>query len=96
TDIIVPTCIHPLDVEPIIESVSRTGRLLVVEEGQGFAGFGSEVVAACSGRLGGRRLWTARVSAAPHPIPSARDQEQRSLPQPSDILAAMRRLASHS
>jgi pyruvate/2-oxoglutarate/acetoin dehydrogenase E1 component len=94
TDIIVPTCIQPLNVEPIVESASRTGRLLVVEEGQGFAGFGSEVVAACSDRLGDRRLRSARISAAPHPIPSARDQEQRSLPQSSDILAAMRRLAS--
>src|SRR4029077_16390495 len=68
-ELLVPTMIYPLDIAPIVESVAGTGRLLVVEEGQGFAGFGSEVLALCSERLPGRALATARVCASEHPIP---------------------------
>jgi pyruvate/2-oxoglutarate/acetoin dehydrogenase E1 component len=44
-DLLIPTQLYPLDLEPIVESVLETGRLLVVEEGQGFAGFGGELIA---------------------------------------------------
>ena len=44
-EVICPTQIYPLNVEPIIESVTRTGRVLVVEEGPLVAGFGAEVIA---------------------------------------------------
>ena len=44
-ELVIPTRLYPLDLEPILDSVRRTGRLLIVEEGQGFCGFGSEVLA---------------------------------------------------
>ena len=79
-DVLVPTMIYPLDIHPIVDSVSRTGRLLVVEEGQGFAGFGAEVVSACLERLKGRAIAVARVYAEPHPIPCCRELEALALP----------------
>jgi len=84
-EVLVPTMIYPLDMSPIVESVSQTGRLLVVEEGQGFSGFGAEVVTACLERLGGRPIKAARVYAEPHPIPCSRDLEKLALPGVSEI-----------
>ncbi|HYR58489.1 MAG TPA: thiamine pyrophosphate-dependent enzyme, partial [Chthoniobacteraceae bacterium] len=92
-EVLVPTRVFPLDVAPIVESVARTGRLLVVEEGQGFAGFGSEVLAACAERLPGAGLRTARVCAEPHPIPCSRELEKFALPGVDEVLAALQKLA---
>jgi 2-oxoisovalerate dehydrogenase E1 component len=93
-EVLVPTMIYPLDLEPILESVSKTRRLLVVEEGQGFAGFGAEVLASCSERLRGALLATARVCAAAHPIPCSRELEKLALPDASAVLNEIRKLTS--
>ena len=86
-EVLVPTMIYPLDISPIVESVKQTGRLLVVEEGQGFSGFGAEVVAACLERLKGRAIAAARVHAEPHPIPCSRELEKLALPGVAKIRA---------
>jgi 2-oxoisovalerate dehydrogenase E1 component len=91
-EVLVPTMICPLDIGPIAESAGKTKRLLVVEEGQGFAGFGSEVLALCSERLSGQALKTARVFAAPHPIPCSRELEKCALPDAAEVLKAIRTL----
>jgi len=44
-EIICPTALYPLNIAPIIDSVSRSGRLVVVEEGPTFCAFGAEVFA---------------------------------------------------
>ena len=44
-EIVCPTALHPLNIDPIASSVAVSGRLVVVEEGPDFAGFGAEVVA---------------------------------------------------
>ena len=79
-EVLVPTMIYPLDINPIVESVKQTGRLLVVEEGQGFSGFGSEVIAGCLEHLSGRPIAVGRVHAEPHPIPCSRELEKLALP----------------
>jgi len=93
-DLIVPTQLYPLDIEPIVESVRRTGRLLVVEEGQGFAGFGAEVIARAAGdvRIGSMRA--DRVCAAPCPIPAAKPAESEALPSSADVVRAAVRLVT--
>jgi len=87
-EVLVPTRLYPLDLAPIVESVARTRRLLVVEEGQGFAGFGAEVLAQCAERLGGK-LHAARVAAAAHPIPCSRELEKSALPGAAEVLVAL-------
>ena len=89
SEVLVPTMIFPLDLAPILESVARTGRLVVVEEGQGFAGFGAEVIASCAERLPGTALRSARVHAEPHPIPCSRDLEKDALPAAAQVLVAL-------
>jgi 2-oxoisovalerate dehydrogenase E1 component len=90
-EVIIPTQIHPLDTAPIIESVGRTGRVLVAEEGQGFAGFGAEVLAVCAQRAS-RPVSASRVFAAPHPIPCSRELEMHALPDASSIFNEILRL----
>ncbi|HEV2696315.1 MAG TPA: thiamine pyrophosphate-dependent enzyme [Verrucomicrobiae bacterium] len=84
-EVLVPTMIYPLDVQSIVESVAKTGRLLVVEEGQGFSGFGAEVIAACCEQLKGRAIVTGRVHAESHPIPCSRELEKIALPSAAKI-----------
>jgi 2-oxoisovalerate dehydrogenase E1 component len=85
-ELVVPTRLQPLDLQPVLESLRQTRRLVVVEEGQGFAGFGAEVISACLEQLPGFLFHAARCSAANHPIPCAREQERQALPQASSIL----------
>lgn len=42
--LVVPTRIYPFRVEPYLDVLQKTGKLLILEEGQGFAGFGAEFV----------------------------------------------------
>jgi len=44
--------IRPLDTDTVINSVSKTGRLLVVDQGWGMYGVGSEIVATVAEKIG--------------------------------------------
>jgi len=44
-EIICPTLINPLNIEPIISSISETQKLLIIEEGNNIAALGSEISA---------------------------------------------------
>ncbi len=87
---VVPAQLAPLRLEPIVDSVRRTGRLVVVEEGTAPWGFGAEVVAAVSEALAERPPRSARVAAHPLPIPNARPAEERVLPDSARVLQAIR------
>ena len=87
-DLLIPTQLYPLDAEPIAESVARTGRVLVIEEGQGFAGFGSELIASLAEDRRIPSLHAARVCAAPCPIPAAKAAEASALPSVETIIQA--------
>ncbi len=86
-EIVIPAQLYPLDPAPFVASVARTGRILVAEEGQGFAGFGSELIAQLTERLA-RRIVARRIAAAPHPIPNARPLEELSLPNSGSLVEA--------
>jgi 2-oxoisovalerate dehydrogenase E1 component len=89
-EVICPTQIQPLNLAPIAESVAKTGRLVVVEEGPSIAGFGSEVCARLA-ESGVRvdqfvRLGTNTV------IPCSLEAELNLLPGTTSILEAIRRV----
>lgn len=44
-EVVCPVSIFPLNIFPILQSVSITGKILTVEEGASFAGLGSEILA---------------------------------------------------
>ncbi len=84
-ELIVPTGLTPLNLGPIAESVGRTGRLVIVEEGAGFGSFGAEVLSQLLER--GCRVSAGRVSGKAVPIPSAPALEAATLPSLDEICA---------
>ena len=89
---VVPSQLAPLRLQPILDSVQRTGRLLVVEEGTAPWGFGAEVVAGVSEALRDRPPRCARVAAHHLPIPNARPAEEDVLPDTGRVVRALRAL----
>ncbi|MBX3402727.1 MAG: hypothetical protein KF699_04855 [Phycisphaeraceae bacterium] len=85
-DVFMPTCLYPFDVSVLADSLTRTRRLVVVEEGQGFVSMSSEIIAQAAERFGAQGLGCRRVSAAPVAIPAARPLEARCLPQAQDVV----------
>jgi len=85
-EVICPEQLYPFNLGPLLESVRRTRRLLVVEEGQGFAGFGSEAIARLMEAESAPPSVIRRLAAARHPIPSAGPLEAQALPGKQAIL----------
>jgi 2-oxoisovalerate dehydrogenase E1 component len=86
-EVICPTALYPVNLQPLVDSVARTRHLLIVEEGQGFAGFGSEAAAFLQEALNGAfRL--KRLAAAPTVISCAREGEDACLVSAEDIVKA--------
>jgi 2-oxoisovalerate dehydrogenase E1 component len=88
-EVLLPLQVNPFDAAPVLESVRRTGRLLVVEEGAAGFDLASEVIAAVSiAWKGAQPLRIARVAARPVPIPSNAALELEVLPGEASIRAA--------
>lgn len=87
-ELLLPTQLYPLETAPLVESVRRTGRLLVIEEGQGFAGWGAEVIARVAAAPGCAGARTGRAHAAACPIPASRPAEFSVLPSVDGIVSA--------
>lgn len=85
-DLFLPTALYPFDAGVLEESLAVTGRLVVAEEGQGFASLSSEILAQVAERSNPVRVVCARVHAAPRPIPSARPLEAQCLPDAATIV----------
>lgn len=79
----------PLDETSVIDSVSRTGALVVVHEGHRNAGAGAEVAARMT-----EKAWSAlrspvrRVAGLDMPVPYASSLEAAWLPSPDEVVAA--------
>jgi 2-oxoisovalerate dehydrogenase E1 component len=88
-ELLFPLSVSPLDIEPIRESVARTGRLLVVEEGAEGFDLAAEVISQVAlGYRGSAPLRVHRLAAHAAPIPSAIDLERMVLPDQDDIYEA--------
>lgn len=79
------TQLFPLQTEAIAPLAERSGRLLVVEEGHGFCGYGSEILAAFYERNPGLKM--RRLYSHPQHIPSAKPLETAVLPGIESIVA---------
>lgn len=85
-EILVPVVLAPFYVDPILDSLHRTGRLLVVEEGTLSLGWGAEVVARAAERLGSNLVAARRVAARDLPVPASESLERAVLPGVQDIV----------
>jgi pyruvate dehydrogenase E1 component beta subunit len=83
--------LRPLDADTFLESVRRTHRAVVVDEGWRSGSLSAEIAA----RIAEEALYdldapVRRVCSVEVPIPYAKHLEEAALPQPSSIAAAVR------
>lgn len=91
-ELVVFSQLGPFDLEPLFASLSRTRRLLTVEEGSLSLGWGAEVVARSVEAMGRLQVW--RVAGRDLPIANSRPLEDAILPQAQDIVRAALSLVS--
>jgi pyruvate/2-oxoglutarate/acetoin dehydrogenase E1 component len=92
-EVIDPRTLRPLDLPTIVNSVKKTGRLLVVEEGWRFCGLGAQIA---------ESVYTAafdyldapvvRVTGEDVPMPYSRPLEDAAIPDVPRVVAAVRSL----
>jgi len=88
--------IVPYDWETIAEHVKRTNRVIVAHEDQVLCGFGAEIAARIAGELFEYLdAPVRRVGALNTPVAYSPDLEEAILPQPSDVLTAIRETARY-
>jgi pyruvate/2-oxoglutarate/acetoin dehydrogenase E1 component len=80
----------PLDRDAIVESVRRTGRLIVVDEDYQSFGLSGEVIASVAERAPELLRHVSRVCVPDVPLPYASQLEYAVLPTPARIEAAVR------
>ncbi len=88
--------LRPLDQPTIIESVSRTRRIVVVDEGWRSGSLAGEIIA----RVVEEAFYEldaapARVCSEEVPIPYAKHLEDAALPQPDKIVQAVKKVMGH-
>jgi pyruvate dehydrogenase E1 component beta subunit len=86
--------LRPLDDATVLGSVRRTHRVVIVDEGWRSGSLAAEI----SARIMEQAFYdldapVARVCSAEVPIPYARHLEQAALPQPEQVVAAVRAMA---
>jgi 2-oxoisovalerate dehydrogenase E1 component len=84
-DYFILTQLSPLNLDGVIDSLRKTRRLLVVEEGPEAFGIGAEVLAQAATRLDKNGFRAARVGGKNSPVPCSRIQEEEVLPSREQI-----------
>jgi len=93
TEVIDLRTLRPLDADTILDSVRRTHRALIVDEGWRSGSLSAEISARIvEGAFYELDAPVARVCSAEVPIPYARHMEEAALPQVATIVAAARRI----
>jgi pyruvate dehydrogenase E1 component beta subunit len=81
----------PLDTDTIVESIEKTGNLVVVDEDYESYGVTGEIVASVADEALGALNSVERVALPDVPIPYARPLENEVIPDADDIEAAVKR-----
>lgn len=97
-EVVDPRTLKPLDAGPIVDSVKKTGRVLIVHEACKTGGFGGELAAVIAESEAFDYLDAPirRLAGLDMPVPYNRDLERRMVPQVEDIVKAARNLVRHS
>ena len=92
-EVIDPRSLRPLDIETLVQSVKKTNRAVIVEEGWPFCGVGAQIVDILQHRtfdyLDAPIL---RVTGANVPMPYAKNLERFALPDKHRVMDAARRV----
>jgi pyruvate dehydrogenase E1 component beta subunit len=85
--------LKPLDIETIVTSVKKTGRLVIVEEGWHFAGLGAQIAESVySQAFDYLDAPVVRVTGEEVPMPYTRPLEDAAIPDPARVVTAVKRL----
>ncbi len=88
--------LNPLDIDTIVSSAKRTGRVMVLEEGPKTGGFAAEIAAQVAEHAYEYlEQPVRRLAGADFPVPSAKNLEAACLPSLNDILALARELVQN-
>jgi 2-oxoisovalerate dehydrogenase E1 component len=89
-ELVDPRTLVPLDMDTILESLAKTGRLLVVDEDYRTCGIGAEIAARIMEQgFDDLDAPVRRLNAASVPAPSSPPLEKAVIPGPADIVAAV-------
>ncbi len=92
-EIVDPRTIRPMDYDIIVNSVKKTNRLVIVEEGWPFAGVGAQISHEVASRaFDYLDAPVERVTQEDVPLPYAHELEQFSLPNLDKIRAAVKKV----
>ena len=86
SEIILFSQLSPFNLDPLFQSLERTGKLVTVEEGTISLGWGAELAARSVEKLSGLRV--RRVAALDLPVANAKSLEDKILPSVQDIVNA--------
>ena len=93
TEVVCVSRLLPLDLEPVLDSVARTGSLVTVEEGTLTGGVGAEIAARVQSEAWDvLRRPVERIAARDGIIPAAPTLEEAVLPGVDDVVTAVRAL----
>jgi pyruvate/2-oxoglutarate/acetoin dehydrogenase E1 component len=92
-EVVDPRTLRPLDVNTIVASVKKTGKLMIVEEGWRFAGFGAQIAESVySQAFDYLDAPIVRVTGEDVPMPYSRALEDAAIPDRARVLAAVNTL----
>jgi pyruvate dehydrogenase E1 component beta subunit len=90
-EIVDPRSLRPFDDEPILASIVKTNRCVIVEEGWPLAGLGAQIAYQIQqSAFGDLDAPVTRVTGADVPMPYAKNLEQLAMPSPARVVAAVR------
>jgi pyruvate dehydrogenase E1 component beta subunit len=90
-EIVDPRTLEPLDLEALIGSVMKTGHLVVVDEDNPRCSVATDLVAQIASSPGIRLAGPPRMVTAPHtPVPFSPPLEDGYLPNPDQVVSAVR------
>jgi pyruvate/2-oxoglutarate/acetoin dehydrogenase E1 component len=96
-EVIDPRTLKPFDIEAVVKSIEKTGRLIVVEEDCRTGGVGAEIAAS----VGERAFYSldapvVRVSGADIPMPYSKHLEQTAFPHVDDVVFAVKKMLARA
>jgi len=93
-EIVIPAMIKPFPERPVFGSAERTKRVVIVEEGTKYMGWGAELAAQINEKLFGKmKLPVRRVGALDLPLGSSQVLEKKILPSKDVVKQAIKEVA---
>jgi pyruvate dehydrogenase E1 component beta subunit len=90
-EVVDPRTLRPLDSGPILDSVRKTNRCVILEEGWPYAGLGAQIAYEIQqAAFGDLDAPVTRVTGVDVPMPYAKNLEHMAMPSPARLIAAVR------